>query len=62
MLCFTPLFLCRSSSSAAHPSQAGSQFFVCLGPLASLDNKYTTFGKLVKAQILRSPPHSDFTE
>ena len=28
---------------------------MCLGPLASLDNKYTTFGKLVKAQILRSP-------
>lgn len=64
--CFSRHLLARrmpvahSSSSAAHPSQAGSQFFVCLGPLASLDNKYTTFGKLVKAQILRSPLHRDF--
>ena len=30
------------------PDSAGSQFFVCLGDLTSLDNKYTTFGKLIK--------------
>ena len=33
---------------AADPNSAGSQFFVCLGRLPSLDNKYTVFGKLTK--------------
>lgn len=33
---------------SADPDSAGSQFFVCLGNLASLDNKYTTFGKMTK--------------
>lgn len=37
-----------SMARAADPNSAGSQFFVCLGNLASLDNKYTTFGKLTK--------------
>ena len=33
---------------------AGSQFFVCLGTLTSLDNKYTVFGKLTKGDdVLR---------
>ena len=31
---------------AADPNSAGSQFFVCLGDLPSLDNKYTTFGTM----------------
>ena len=29
------------------PNSAGSQFFICLGDVASLDGKYTAFGKLV---------------
>lgn len=30
------------------PDTAGSQFFICLGPVPRLDGKYTTFGKLIK--------------
>jgi len=30
------------------PDSAGSQFFVCLGPVPRLDHQYTTFGKLIK--------------
>jgi len=30
------------------PNSAGSQFFVCLGPVPRLDHQYTTFGKLIK--------------
>ena len=30
------------------PDSAGSQFFICLGPVTRLDHQYTTFGKLVK--------------
>lgn len=37
-----------SMARAADPNSAGSQFFVCLGRLTSLDNQYTTFGKLIK--------------
>jgi len=37
-----------SMARSANPDSAGSQFFVCLGSLASLDNKYTTFGKMTK--------------
>jgi len=37
-----------SMARAADPDSAGSQFFVCLGRLESLDNKYTVFGKLTK--------------
>jgi len=37
-----------SMARSANPDSAGSQFFVCLGPLKSLDNKYTTFGKMIK--------------
>jgi len=35
-----------SMARSQDPNSAGSQFFVCLGTLPSLDNKYTTFGKL----------------
>lgn len=31
-------------------ARRGTQFFVCLGPLTSLDNKYTVFGKLTKGE------------
>ena len=37
-----------SMARSADPNSAGSQFFVCLGNLPSLDNKYTVFGKLTK--------------
>lgn len=30
------------------PDTAGSQFFICLGPVPRLDHEYTTFGKLIK--------------
>ena len=30
------------------PDSAGSQFFICLGPVPRLDHQYTTFGKLTK--------------
>ena len=39
-----------SMARAADPNSAGSQFFVCLGRLTSLDNKYTTFGKLIDGE------------
>lgn len=29
------------------PDSAGSQFFLCLGPVTRLDHQYTTFGKLI---------------
>ena len=37
-----------SMARSADPDSAGSQFFVCLGNLPSLDKKYTTFGKMTK--------------
>src|ERR1700720_1237350 len=30
------------------PDSAGSQFFICLGPVSRLDHQYPTFGKLIK--------------
>mmetsp|Transcript_6749 Transcript_6749/g.22109 ORF Transcript_6749/g.22109 Transcript_6749/m.22109 type:complete len:240 (-) Transcript_6749:456-1175(-) len=47
---FGVLSMARSND----PDSAGSQFFICLGDLASLDNKYTTFGKLTQGgDVLR---------
>ena len=47
---FGVLSMARSND----PDSAGSQFFVCLGNLPSLDRKYTTFGKLTKGDdVLR---------
>ncbi|KAL3905586.1 MAG: hypothetical protein SGPRY_010861 [Prymnesium sp.] len=43
---FGVLSMARSSD----PNSAGSQFFVCLGTLPSLDRKYTTFGKLLSGE------------
>jgi peptidyl-prolyl cis-trans isomerase B (cyclophilin B) len=33
-----------SMARAGHPDSAGSQFFLCLGRVAHLDNQYTVFG------------------
>lgn len=44
-----------SMARSADPNSAGSQFFVCLGNLASLDNKYTTFGRMTSGDaVLRA--------
>ena len=39
-----------SMARSAHPDSAGSQFFICLDDASSLNNKYTTFGKLIKGE------------
>ena len=36
------------------PNSAGSQFFICLGPVPRLDHQYTTFGKLIKGDDVLS--------
>eukprot|EP00316_Scyphosphaera_apsteinii_P022642 CAMPEP_0119336894 /NCGR_PEP_ID=MMETSP1333-20130426/92897_1 /TAXON_ID=418940 /ORGANISM="Scyphosphaera apsteinii, Strain RCC1455" /LENGTH=166 /DNA_ID=CAMNT_0007347813 /DNA_START=300 /DNA_END=800 /DNA_ORIENTATION=+ len=43
-----------SMARSADPNSAGSQFFVCLGRLPSLDKQYTVFGKLIQGEdVLR---------
>src|SRR5213083_1382745 len=37
-----------SMARGLDPDSAGSQFFICLAPVARLDHQYTTFGKLTK--------------
>jgi peptidyl-prolyl cis-trans isomerase B (cyclophilin B) len=37
-----------SMARESNPDSAGSQFFICLGPVTRLDHQYTTFGKLIK--------------
>lgn len=37
-----------SMARSSDPDSAGSQFFICLGKAAFLDNQYTAFGKLIK--------------
>src|SRR3954469_4914269 len=39
-----------SMAREENPDSAGSQFFICLGPVHRLDHQYTTFGKLIKGQ------------
>jgi peptidyl-prolyl cis-trans isomerase B (cyclophilin B) len=39
-----------SMARGPDPDSAGSQFFICLGPVHRLDHQYTTFGKLIKGQ------------
>src|SRR5258708_165896 len=39
-----------SMARSSDPDSAGSQFFICLGPVHRLDHQYTTFGKLIKGQ------------
>ncbi len=36
------------------PNSAGSQFFLCLGPVRSLDNQYTVFGKTADEESLKT--------
>ncbi|OGP65185.1 MAG: peptidylprolyl isomerase [Deltaproteobacteria bacterium RBG_13_47_9] len=37
-----------SMARAAHPDSAGSQFYICLADIPSLDGKYTVFGEVLK--------------
>ena len=39
-----------SMARSQDPDSAGSQFFICLGPVHRLDHQYTTFGKLINGQ------------
>src|SRR4051812_6394153 len=39
-----------SMARSSDPDPAGSQFFICLGRAAHLDNKYTAFGKVIKGE------------
>ncbi len=41
-----------SMARANDPDSAGSQFFLCLGRLKSLDNQYTVFGKVADEESL----------
>src|SRR4051795_1282510 len=41
-----------SMARSSDPDSAGSQFFICLGPVHRLDHQYTTFGKLIKGEDL----------
>jgi peptidyl-prolyl cis-trans isomerase B (cyclophilin B) len=36
-----------SMARAAHPDSGGSQFFICVADVPSLDGKYTVFGEVV---------------
>ena len=33
---------------SSHPDSAGSQFFICVSNVPSLDEKYTVFGEVTK--------------
>lgn len=37
-----------SMARAQDPNSAGSQFYICLGPQAKLDNQYTIFGQVIE--------------
>jgi peptidyl-prolyl cis-trans isomerase B (cyclophilin B) len=41
-----------SMARGPDPDSAGSQFFICLAPVHRLDHQYTTFGKLIKGQVV----------
>jgi peptidyl-prolyl cis-trans isomerase B (cyclophilin B) len=41
-----------SMARSADPDSAGSQFFICFGPVSQLDNKYTAFGKVIKGDAV----------
>ncbi len=55
-----------SMARSGDPNSAGSQFFICLGDVPHLDNKYTVFGKVIKgietvdkiAELRRDPSKS----
>lgn len=37
-----------SMARSAHPDSAGSQFFICVADIPSLDGQYTVFGEVVR--------------
>jgi peptidyl-prolyl cis-trans isomerase B (cyclophilin B) len=37
-----------SMARSSQPDSAGSQFFICVSDVPSLDNKYTVFGEVIK--------------
>ncbi len=37
-----------SMARSSHPDRAGSQFFICVSDVPSLDEKYTVFGEVTK--------------
>jgi peptidyl-prolyl cis-trans isomerase B (cyclophilin B) len=37
-----------SMARSSHPNSGGSQFFICVADVPSLDGKYTVFGEVVK--------------
>jgi peptidyl-prolyl cis-trans isomerase B (cyclophilin B) len=37
-----------SMARSAHPDSAGSQFFICVADIPSLDGQYTVFGEVLK--------------
>lgn len=41
-----------SMARTSDPNSAGSQFFLCLGPVPSLDRQYTAFGRTADADSL----------
>src|SRR3954466_822216 len=41
-----------SMARSNDPDSAGSQFFICFGPVSQLDNKYTAFGKIIKGDAV----------
>src|SRR3954471_15338830 len=41
-----------SMALSANPDSAGSQFFLCFGPVSQLDGQYTTFGKIIKGDAV----------
>jgi len=52
-----------SMARAANPDSAGSQFFICVADVPSLDGKYTVFGEVVEGmevvdQIVSQPRDS----
>jgi peptidyl-prolyl cis-trans isomerase B (cyclophilin B) len=52
-----------SMARSQDPDSAGSQFFICHGDPAFLDNQYTAFGKLIKGddvlqKIATTPTHA----
>jgi peptidyl-prolyl cis-trans isomerase B (cyclophilin B) len=41
-----------SMARSSDPDSAGSQFFLCFGPVSQLDGKYTAFGKIIKGDTV----------
>jgi peptidyl-prolyl cis-trans isomerase B (cyclophilin B) len=51
-----------SMARGPDPDSAGSQFFICLAPVPTLDHQYTTFGKLIKGdEVLEKIGNTEVT-